>query len=140
MSGLQAVTLSDMKKHTSEDATLIKLLSQIQNGTWSSDQQLRAYSGIKGELSVFEGVILRGNRIVVPQSLRKQTLKLAHETHQGIVKTKQFLRARFFWPGVRADFGPPADLDPPGPYPLADLDPPSRIWPPHKTFLFSNLF
>ena len=103
MSSLQAVTLSDMKKHTSEDATLIRLLSQIQNGTWSSDQQLRAYSRIKGELSVFEGVILRGNRIVVPQSLRKQILKLAHETHQGIVKTKQFLRARFFWPGVDQD-------------------------------------
>ena len=64
---------------------------------WSSDQQLRAYSGIKGELSVFEGVILRGNGIVVPQSLRKQILKLAHEMHQGIVKTKQFPRVRFFW-------------------------------------------
>ena len=96
MSGLQAVALSAMTKHTSEDATFIKLRSQIQNGTWSSDQQLTAYSGINGELSVFEGVILRGNRIVVPQSLRKQILKLAHETHQGIVKTKQFLRARFF--------------------------------------------
>ena len=24
-------------------------------------------------------------------------------------------------------FGPPLDLDPPGPYPLADLDPPSQI-------------
>ena len=54
----------------------------------------------KKELSVFEGVILRGNRIVVPQTLQKQILKLAHETHQGIVKTKQFLTMRFFWPGM----------------------------------------
>ena len=42
-------------------------------------------------------------------------------------------------------FGPPgpnplADLDPPGPYPLADLDPLRGFGPPHKTFLFSNLF
>lgn len=51
----------------------------------------------------FEGVILRGNPIVVPQSARKQILKLAHETHQGIVKTKQFLCARFFWPGMDQD-------------------------------------
>ena len=29
---------------------------------------------------------------------------------------------------------------PPGPYPLADLDPPRRFGPPHKTFLFFNLF
>jgi len=76
------------------------LLAEIQSGQWSYDQQLKAYSRVKEELSVFEGVILRGNRIVIPQSLREQILKLAHETHQGIVKTKQFLRACFFWPGM----------------------------------------
>ena len=33
--------------------------------------------------------------------------------------------------------GVTADLDPPGPYPLADLDPPSRIWtPPPNYFIF----
>ena len=103
MSGLQAVTLADMKAQTSKDVTLSKLLSEIQSAKWSNDQKLKAYSGIKEELSVFEGVVLRGNRIVVPQSLQKQILKLAHETHQGIVKTKQFLRARFFWPGMDQD-------------------------------------
>ena len=79
----------------SRDATRSKLLAEIQSGESSRDQSLKVYSGIKDELSVYEGVILRGNRIVVPQSLRKQILKLAHETHQRIVKTKQFFRARF---------------------------------------------
>ena len=100
MSDLQAVTLSDMRCETSKDVTLSKLLAQIQNGKWSRDTDLEPYSRIKDELSIFEGVILRGNRIVVPQSLRKQILSLADETHQGIVKTKQFLRTRFFWPGM----------------------------------------
>ena len=103
MSGLQAVNLSDIKAQASKDVTLSKLLSEIQKAKWSNDQKLKAYSGIEEELSVFEGVILRGDRIVVPQSLRKQILKLAHETHQGIVKTKQFLRACFFWPGMDQD-------------------------------------
>ena len=100
MSDLQAVTLSDMRCETSKDVTLSKLLAQIQNGKWSRDTDLEPYSRVKDELSIFEGVILRGNRIVVPQSLRKQILSLAHEMHQGIVKTKQFLRTRFFWPGM----------------------------------------
>lgn len=86
-----------MKSETSKDVTLSKLLTEIQSQNWSYDQQLKAYSGIKDELSVFEGVILRGVDIVVPQSLWRQILKLA-ETHQRIIKTKQFLRARFFWP------------------------------------------
>ena len=100
MSDLQAVTRSDMRFETSKDVTLSKLLEQIHNGKWSRDTDLEPYSRIKEDLSIFEGVILTGNRIVVPQSLRKQILSLAHETHQGIVKTKQFLRIRFFWPGM----------------------------------------
>lgn len=58
-----------MKSETSKDVTLSKLLTEIQSQNWSYDQQLKAYSGIKDELSVFEGVILRGVDIVVPQSL-----------------------------------------------------------------------
>ena len=98
LSDLQAVTLSEIKSETSKDATLSKLLAEITNRKWSHDQQLKAYHGIKEELSVFEGVILRGNRIVVPQLLRKRILKLAHETHQGIVKTNNF--------SERVSFGP----------------------------------
>ena len=100
MSDLQVVTRSDMRFETSKDVTLSKLLAQIHNGQWSRDTDLEPYSRIKEELSIFEGVILTGNRIVVPQSLRKQILSLAHETHQGIVKTKQFLRTHFFSPGM----------------------------------------
>ena len=96
MSDLQAVT----HRKQAGMISLSKLLAEIQSGESSSDQSLKVYSGIKDELSVYDGVILRGNRIVVPQSLRKQILKLAHKTHQRIVKTKQFLRARFFWPGM----------------------------------------
>ena len=33
-------------------------------------------------------------------SQKKKILKLAHETHQGIVKTKESLRTRFYWPGM----------------------------------------
>ena len=32
--------------------------------------------------------------------LRHCKRKFLHEMHQGIVKTKQFLRSRFFWPGM----------------------------------------
>lgn len=38
--------------------------------------------------------------VVAKRSLRKRVLQLAHETHQGVDKTKQFLRSRFCWPGM----------------------------------------
>lgn len=66
----------------------------------SRDDKFKPFKIIKDKLSVYEGAILRGNRIVVLFLLRKKILKLSHETHQGIEKTKQFLRSRFFWPGM----------------------------------------
>ena len=58
---------------------------------------------LHNEMSVHEDILLRGNRIVVPLSLQNDILKLAHETHMGIVKTKQLLRQKFYWVGMDKD-------------------------------------
>ena len=41
----------------------------------------------------------------MPTSLRERTLKLAHEGHQGIVKTKHLLRQKVWWPGIDTAIG-----------------------------------
>ena len=46
---------------------------------------------VKDELSVCDGVVLRGRRIMIPMSLRGKVIELAHEGHQGIVKCQQRL-------------------------------------------------
>ena len=48
-------------------------------------------------------LVLRGCRIVVPKKLRHRTLRLAHEGHLGIVKTKQRLREKIWWPEMDRD-------------------------------------
>ena len=58
---------------------------------------------VKNELCVLGKLMLRGTRIVVPQSLRKQALHLAHEGHQGIVKMKGQLRTKVWWPKMDTD-------------------------------------
>lgn len=66
MLDLQAVTLTEMSCETRRDDTLSKLIEQIKNGKWSRDETLKPFKAVTDELSVYEGVILRGNRIVVP--------------------------------------------------------------------------
>ena len=39
----------------------------------------------------------------MPKCLRRPTLSLAHEGHQGIVRTKQLLRQKMWWPGMDAE-------------------------------------
>ena len=58
------------------------------------------YDPIFTELAVVGGLIVRGARIVVPKSLRDKVVKLAHEGHQGITKTKEYLRTRVWFPGL----------------------------------------
>lgn len=41
---------------------------------------------------------MRGVRVVIPNVLIQTFLQLAHESHQGIVRTKQLLRERYWWP------------------------------------------
>ena len=55
------------------------------------------------ELTVADGLVFRGERIVAPTELRRRLLSLAHEGHQGMVRTKQRLRELFWWPGMDTD-------------------------------------
>ena len=62
-----------------------------------------SYLCVKNELCVIGKLLLRGDRIVIPKSLRKTVLESAHEGHQGIVKTKSRLRTKVWWPKLDAD-------------------------------------
>ena len=52
----------------------------------------KQYLPMRNELTFIGHVILRGARIVMPQALRKRVVSLAHQGHQGVVKTKERLR------------------------------------------------
>ena len=50
---------------------------------------------MKDEISVSpDGIIMRGVRIFIPKTLRRKALTLAHESHQGIEKTKAQVREK----------------------------------------------
>ena len=53
---------------------------------------------LRDEIAVVGRLVTRGMQIVVPLSLRERVLELAHEGHQGIVKTKNCLRRKVWWP------------------------------------------
>ena len=55
---------------------------------------------MRNDLSIANGILLFQNRIVIPASLREKVLQLAHESHQGVVKTKALLREKVWWPGI----------------------------------------
>ena len=42
--------------------------------------------------------MLSGNRIVIPEVLQNRVVELAHEGHQGVVKTRSLLRSKVWFP------------------------------------------
>lgn len=63
---------------------------------------VRDYWTSRSELSVMDGVIFKGMRIVIPPTLRSHMLSLIHKSHLGIVKCKQRAREVMYWPGMNS--------------------------------------
>lgn len=93
-----AVSLDEIANLTQKDDELTWLKEALLSGTWKD--QLRKYLPFKDELMVVNGIVLRGDRIIVPASLRKRILALSHISHPGIERTKQRLRSKVWWPNM----------------------------------------
>ena len=96
----KSMTLAEVIEATNDDRTLKGLRAAIRFNKWDSPV-VKDYKHVKDELSVSShGPILRGNRIVVPNSLRQRAVDIAHESHQGIQKTKALLREKVWFPQI----------------------------------------
>ena len=58
------------------------------------------YWSFRDELSIEEGILLKGECIVVPATLRTHYLSRVHEGHPGINRCQQRARSSIFWPGI----------------------------------------
>ena len=72
---------------------------------YKEDVQLAArdFFIIRGELSLHFGLLVRGDRIVVPFSLRKQILERIHEGHMGVAKCRERAAQSVWWPRIGKD-------------------------------------
>ena len=87
-------------ENASESDPELKLLREwIKTGNWEECSQ-PSLKALRHEFSVFGQLVLRGTRIIIPKSLRERVIEIAHEGHQGIVKTKERLRCSVWWPGM----------------------------------------
>ena len=53
-----------------------------------------------GEITVQNGLLLRGSRIIVPATLRHEILEKIHTGHLGIVKCRARAQESVWWPGL----------------------------------------
>ncbi|KAF6026050.1 hypothetical protein EB796_015640 [Bugula neritina] len=77
----KAMSFNEIKNAAAKCLEMGQVRKSLINGLWSNC--LPAYKAVMTELAEVEGVVMRGNRIVMPVSLRSVAVELAHEGHQG---------------------------------------------------------
>ena len=93
-----ALRIEEIETVSFQDEELEVVRECLQSGDW--EKAPKAFVMVRNELTNVGQIVLRGTRIVVPRELQKRVLDLAHEGHQGIVKTKERLRSKVWWPGI----------------------------------------
>ncbi|XP_013161294.1 PREDICTED: uncharacterized protein K02A2.6-like, partial [Papilio xuthus] len=100
--GTLPTTVSELRHETSKDSVLSRVVNLVLNGwpTKIADLKLKPYFLCRNQLSVENGCLMRGHKVIIPSSLRKKVMDELHTSHLGIVKTKAEARSRFWFPGV----------------------------------------
>ena len=100
----KAISQTEVIKATKDDPTLNNVIECITSISpkwykFKQSEEMKIFEQVSKDLSVTsDGILLRGHRIVLPVSLRRHVVNLAHQGHQGVVKTKALLRAKIWFP------------------------------------------
>ncbi|KAK7111487.1 hypothetical protein V1264_011109 [Littorina saxatilis] len=104
----KAMTLDTVISETAKDVTLTAVINAILTSDWEAKDDVdtktfRTLYLCRSELSLSHNasVLLKGTRIVLPESLHLQAVKVAHTGHQGIVKTVALLREKVWFRGMQ---------------------------------------
>jgi len=94
------LTCTQISQATRVDPVLSRVYSFVING-WPqavTDPDIRPYKERQDQLTVEQGCVLWGMRVIVPEVLRTKVLDEIHETHPGMSRMKAIARSFVWWP------------------------------------------
>lgn len=94
----------ELRQATRNDPELQKLCKAVLNG-WPENRcdvegVLKPYWDFRDEISVYDGILFKGQRVIIPKCMQSHILKLIHSSHQGMIKSKRLARDVIFWTGM----------------------------------------
>ena len=97
------VRLEQIRKCLSEDDVSQILMHYVRSG-WPDKHNVHAlarpYWSARGELSIHNGLLLKGTRIFIPEAMRSEMRQKVHEGHLGVTKCRRRAKETIWWPGL----------------------------------------
>jgi hypothetical protein len=99
--------LQQMRTETHDDPNVMMAMRYMLHG-WpryfkNVPDDIRDYWRIRAQLSVVRGLLVYGDRIVVPTTMRTGVLAKLHQGHWGISKCRERAAEAVWWPGISSD-------------------------------------
>ena len=95
--------LQGLRIATQEDDELALLKHTIMSGwpstIWEVPSKIQAYWTFREQLTVEDGLVLKGTHIVIPHKKCQSALNLIHKGHLGLNKCKLRPKDTVYWPG-----------------------------------------
>jgi hypothetical protein len=102
----ESATLAELRKETAKDEILQELIQCINTGNWKKqkkNEKLKPFLDMQEEFCTVNGLLYRIDKIVVPASLQRKIVKIAHKMgHLGKTKTKQMLRQKYWFAAMNS--------------------------------------
>ena len=93
--------LDEIRTHQDNYEIIRQMMTFCQKG-WPEKEAIpegvRPCYSVASEMSVENGILMRGSRVVIPASLRASILDKLHEGHQGITKSRERAKQSVWWP------------------------------------------
>ena len=95
----------DLCEATRRDPVLAKVILGLQSGSWPSPLpvELAPFHRREMELSVVNGLVMWGQRVIIPQKWRQMVKNELHEGHFGSQHMKALARSYVWWPNMDAE-------------------------------------
>ena len=106
METLQAspITATQVRLWTSRDPCLSRIRTLVREGWVDGEEEYMApFNRRRDELSVQDGCVLWGNRVVIPEQGKSRVLQQLHDGHPGVTWMKSIARSLTWWPGIDKD-------------------------------------
>ena len=105
--GLESIRIQELRRYAEADDSYQKLKSYVMKGfpdhRHSLHECCKRYWQARQHLSIDDGLLTHGCRLVIPSQMRSSILSQLHEAHQGSTRTKQRAHLTVYWPGMDND-------------------------------------